>query len=215
MKKLVLLGGTGGIGKQLFPLLNEKYNVISLGSNDIDITNFNNVKLYFESICADIVVNLSGKKYDIEMYDINNNNLTEINNMLNVNIQGNIHVLSSCLPYMRNKKWGRIIGISSIFSKINVPKNSIYSASKSFMDKLYCVTNKENIRYGITCNTIQLGFWDGGMCYNVSKEIQEKSKEKIGLKRWGTIKELYNTIDYIIENEYINGTNLEIHGGLY
>ena len=38
--------------------------------------------------------------------------------------------------------------------------------------------------------------------------------EKIGLKRWGRIEELYNTIDYIIENEYVSGTNLRIDGGL-
>jgi NAD(P)-dependent dehydrogenase (short-subunit alcohol dehydrogenase family) len=40
------------------------------------------------------------------------------------------------------------------------------------------------------------------------------AKEKIGLKRLGTIEELYNTINFIIENEYISGTNLKIDGGL-
>jgi len=40
------------------------------------------------------------------------------------------------------------------------------------------------------------------------------AKEKIGLKRFGKAQELYNTIDYIIENEYFCGCNLKINGGL-
>jgi NAD(P)-dependent dehydrogenase (short-subunit alcohol dehydrogenase family) len=40
------------------------------------------------------------------------------------------------------------------------------------------------------------------------------AKEKIGLKRFGRLEELYNTIDYIVENEYVSGTNLRIDGGL-
>ena len=52
------------------------------------------------------------------------------------------------------------------------------------------------------------------MCYRVPEEIQQKAKNKIGLKRWGSIQELYNTIEYIVNNEYVCGTNLRIDGGL-
>jgi NAD(P)-dependent dehydrogenase (short-subunit alcohol dehydrogenase family) len=134
--------------------------------------------------------------------------------MIDVNIEGNINIVSSCLPKMIEKKYGRIISISSVFSELNVPKNSIYCASKSFVDRFISNANKENVKFGITCNTIQLGYWDGGMCYRVDEKYQEMAKEKIGLKRWGKIEELYNTVDYIIENEYVSGTNLRIDGGL-
>jgi 3-oxoacyl-[acyl-carrier protein] reductase len=82
------------------------------------------------------------------------------------------------------------------------------------VDRLVSTANKENIKYGITCNTIQLGYWDGGMAYRVEQKYQDMAKEKIGLKRFGNMNELYNTIDFIIENEYICGTNLKIDGGL-
>jgi len=115
---------------------------------------------------------------------------------------------------MRERGWGRVILISSVFSEMNVPKNSVYCASKAFVDRLAQGANKENIRSGVTCNSIQLGFWDGGMCYRVPVDIQEKAKKKIGLKRWGSIEELHNAIEFIIENEYVSGTNLRIDGGL-
>ena len=214
MKKIVVFGGTGGLGKKLIPLLEEKYTVISIGSKEVDITEFNQVQQFFSDNDFDIVLNMSGKKYDVFLSKIKDIDQAEINQMIDVNIKGNINIISSCLPKMIEKKYGRIISISSVFAELNVPKNSIYCASKSFVDRLVSTANKENIKFGITCNTIQLGYWDGGMCYRVDEKYQEMAKEKIGLKRWGKIEELYNTIDYIIENEYVSGTNLRIDGGL-
>jgi 3-oxoacyl-[acyl-carrier protein] reductase len=215
MKKMVIFGGTGGLGKKLTPLLEKKYEVISLSSKLVDVTNFKEVLNFFDNNKdIDIVLNLSGKKYDIFLNEITENDLSEINDMINVNIMGNINILSACLPNMIKNGGGRIISISSIFANMNIPKNSIYCASKAFLDRLINVANRENIKYGITCNTIQLGYWDGGMSYNIDIKYQELSKVKIGLKRWGNTEELFNTIVFIIENEYVCGTNLRIDGGL-
>jgi len=214
MKKLIVFGGTGGLGQKLIPFLEKKYSVTSVGSKDIDITLFGEVQKYFNENEFDIVLNMSGSKYDVFLSKIKDSDQEDINKMIDVNIKGNINIVSSCLPKMIEKKYGRIISISSVFSELNVPKNSIYCASKAFVDRFISNANKENVKFGITCNTIQLGYWDGGMCYRVDEKYQEMAKEKIGLKRWGKIEELYNTVDYIIENEYISGTNLRIDGGL-
>jgi len=214
MKTIAIFGGSGGVASQLTPFLNKKYKVLSLSSKDVDVTDFTSVKDFFEKNDVDIVLNFSGKKYDVFLNNISEKDLPEIKSMLDVNISGNINILAGCLPKMREKKWGRVILISSVFSEMNVPKNSIYCSSKSFVDRLAQNANKENVRKGITCNSIQLGFWDGGMCYRVPPEIQEMAKRKIGLQRWGSIEELSNTLEFIIENEYVCGTNLRIDGGL-
>jgi short-subunit dehydrogenase len=214
MKTIAVFGGSGGLGKKLIPMLKEKYNVISLGSSDVDITNLADVKHFFYSNDIDIVLNMSGKKYDTFLSKITKNDITNIYKMMDVNMMGNVNILASCLPKMIEKKYGRVIAISSVFSEMNVPKNSIYCASKSFVDRLISTANKENIKFGITCNTIQLGYWDGGMAYRVDEKYIEMAKNKVGLKRFGKIKELYNTINYIIDNEYFCGTSLKIDGGL-
>jgi NAD(P)-dependent dehydrogenase (short-subunit alcohol dehydrogenase family) len=214
MKKLIVFGGTGGLGQKLIPFLEKKYDVTPVGSKDVDITSFSEVQKYFSENEFDVVLNMSGSKYDVFLSKIKDSDQEDINKMIDVNIKGNINIVSSCLPKMIEKKYGRIISISSVFSELNVPKNSIYCASKAFVDRFISNANKENVKFGITCNTIQLGYWDGGMCYRVDEKYQEMAKEKIGLKRWGKIEELYNTIDYIIENEYVSGTNLRIDGGL-
>ena len=214
MKKIIIFGASGGLGSKLVPFLKEKYEVIPMGSKDLDITLYEDVKNFFDSMDYDIILNMSGLKYDQFLSKITSEDISEINKMIDVNIKGNINIISCSLPKLIEKKYGRIISISSVFAELNVPKNSIYCASKAFVDRLVSTANKENIKYGITCNTIQLGYWDGGMAYRIEKKYQEMAKEKIGLKRLGTIEELYNTINFIIENEYISGTNLKIDGGL-
>jgi NADP-dependent 3-hydroxy acid dehydrogenase YdfG len=214
MKKIVVFGGTGGVGQKLIPFLEQKYQVTALGSKDVDVTSFEKVKNFFAENEFDLVLNMSGLKYDVFLSKINEEDQKPINDMIDVNIKGNINIISTCLPKMIEKKYGRIISVSSVFSELNVPKNSIYCATKAFVDRFISNANKENIKYGITCNSIQLGYWDGGMCHRVEEKYQEMAKEKIGLKRWGSIEELYNTVNYIVDNEYVCGVNLRIDGGL-
>jgi NADP-dependent 3-hydroxy acid dehydrogenase YdfG len=214
MKKIVVFGGTGGVGQKLIPFLEQKYQVTTLGSKNVDVTSFEELKNFFTDHEFDIVLNMSGLKYDVFLSKISEEDQKSINDMIAVNIKGNINIVSTCLPKMIEKKYGRIISISSVFSELNVPKNSIYCATKAFVDRFISNANKENIKYGITCNSIQLGYWDGGMCHRVEEKYQEMAKEKIGLKRWGSIEELYNTVNYIVDNEYVCGVNLRIDGGL-
>ena len=214
MKKIVVFGGTGGVGQKLIPFLEQKYQVTALGSKNVDVTCFEELKNFFTDHEFDIVLNMSGLKYDVFLSKITEEDQKSINDMIEVNIKGNINIVSTCLPKMIEKKYGRIISISSIFSELNVPKNSIYCATKAFVDRFISNANKENIKYGVTCNSIQLGYWDGGMCHRVEEKYQEMAKEKIGLKRWGSIEELYNTVNYIVDNEYVCGINLRIDGGL-
>lgn len=214
MKKMAVFGASGGLGVKLVPLLKEKYNVIALSSSDVDVIELLEVQDFFDCNDIDIVLNLSGKKYDVFLNEITVLDHDQIIDMLDVNIFGNVNILTACLPRMIEKKYGRIIAISSIFADMNIPKNGLYCASKAFIDRLMSVANKENIKHGITCNTIQLGYWDGGMCYNIDEKYQEIAKNKIGLKRWGSIEELYNTIVYMVENEYVCGINLRLDGGI-
>ena len=214
MKKIALFGGTGGLGSQLKPLLEQNHITVPIGSKDVDITNLSQVQDYFKKMDFDIVINASGINYDTFIHKINEKNIGEINKVIQTNIMGNVNLISSCLPKMRENNYGRIIIISSILSTKTVPGTSIYSSCKSFLDTLVRVSSSENIKKHITCNTIRLGYFDGGMCHRIPEEISETIKNSIGLKRWGKISELHSTIEYIIETEYFTGQNLNIEGGI-
>lgn len=212
--KLVIFGGSGGLGSQMTEMFRDKYEVISLSSKDVNITNLTEVIDFFKQNPADIVLNLSGYNYDTFLHRITPDIENEIDNVIGVNAKGNMNILAGCLPHMREKNFGRVIIISSVLSGRTVVGTSVYSATKSFIDTLVRVASAENIGKGVTCNSIRLGYFDAGMCHRLPEKSSTYIKNTIGLKRWGNMQELYNTINYIIETEYFTGQNLEVSGGL-
>ena len=212
--KIVIFGGSGGLGSQMTEMFKDKHEVRSLSSKDVDITNLTQVVEFFKNNPADIVLNLSGYNYDALLHRITPENEHEIDKVIDINAKGNINILAGCLPYMRQNNFGRVIIISSVLSGKSVVGTSTYSSTKAFIDTLVRVASAENISKGITCNSIRLGYFDAGMCHRIPEKASAYIKNTIGLKRWGSMQELYNTINYMIDTEYFTGQNLEISGGL-
>jgi len=214
MKTVVLFGASGGLGKQLLPLLQTKYNVIGISSSDIDVTNFIQVNKFFETNDIDIVINLSGYNFDTFTHKINNEILNQVDKQIDVNIKGTINVVSNCLNKMREQQFGRIILVSSVLADHPVISTSIYAGCKGFVDSFTKTVALENANKNINCNSLQLGYFDGGLTYKIPETFRDSIKNNIPTKRWGMITELYNTIDYLIETGYITGQNLNISGGI-
>jgi NAD(P)-dependent dehydrogenase (short-subunit alcohol dehydrogenase family) len=213
MKTVVIFGGSGGLGKQVSKLM-EGYNIISLGSKDVDVTNFLQVKNFFDNNKIDIVLNLSGVNVDCFIHKITESKLDDVNKQINVNIKGNINIISNCLPHMRLNKFGRIITISSVLAKKPVVSTGVYSGCKGFIDSFVKTVALENASHNISCNSIQLGYFDGGLTYRIPESFRQSVIDSIPTKRWGSIEELKNTIEYLINTPYVTGTNIKINGAI-
>ena len=213
MKKVTILGGTGGLGSQLAPRLSE-YVVTALGSSDLDLTDYQEVVKHFTNNPADIVINLSGYNKDFFLHKIDAQHLDVINRQIDVNIKGNLYLLRACLPYMRNQMYGRIIMASSVLAEKPVVSTGVYSGCKGFLDSLVKTAALENASKNVTCNTIQLGYFDGGLTYKIPEDFRNQIQQTIPTKRWGSIEELESTVRYLINTSYINGINLKINGGI-
>ena len=183
------------------------------GSN-LDVTDFVALQRWFHVNEYDIIINLAGYNHDRLIHKYDEESIYEAEKQIRVNVLGNVNLLAACLPKMRPRGWGRIIMISSVLASKPVIGTGVYSASKAFIDNLVKTAALENANKGITCISIQLGYFDAGMAHRIPKNIQEKIKQNIPLKRFGSIKELYNTIEYLINTEYVSGTSLKINGGL-
>lgn len=213
MKKVVVVGGTGGLGKQLVPRLTE-YQVTSLSSSDLDVRDQQKVFEYFQNNPADIVINLSGYSKDSFIHKLGSHNKEAVDNQIDINVKGNLHILSACLPSMRQNGYGRVILISSVLAEKPVVGTGVYSGCKGFLDSLAKTVALENMSKNITCNTIQLGYFDGGLTYNIPQEFRNQILNTIPVGRWGTIEELENTVEFLINTPYINGTSIKINGGI-
>jgi NAD(P)-dependent dehydrogenase (short-subunit alcohol dehydrogenase family) len=209
-KKILLFGGTGGLGTKLISNIGDEYDCIVIGSKLCDVTNEESVKKFINNIDFDIIVYLSVKNIDGFIHKHSSEN---IDTQISVNINGFLNVLRHSTEKMREKKFGRVIYISSVLSKNPIRGTGIYSASKAFCDNLIKTYSLENSKYGITANSIQLGYFDGGLTEKVPTEILDGVLKSIPLKRLGDVSEMSKLIKTIIDVEYINGTNLSITGG--
>lgn len=210
MKKVLLIGGTGGLGKQLSVELQTEFQCISVGSKDCNVTNEENVKDIIHLHNPDIVIYLSAKNIDGYLHKQSSES---VNSQLNVSLIGLLNVLRYTTELMREKGYGRVIYISSILSKKPIRGTGIYSASKAFCDNLIKTYSLENSKYGITANSIQLGYFEGGLTDKVPSNILEGVLSKIPLKRLGNAYEMGDVVKTIIKTEYINGTNISVTGG--
>lgn len=213
IKKIVIIGGTGGLGSKVSKSLHG-YEVTVLGSKDLDISNSRDCEIFFRENPFDIVLNFAGVNFDSFIHKLTSENEKDIEFLLNVNLKGTVNVVSSCLKYMRTNNYGRIILISSVLAEKTVVGTALYSSCKAFIDKFVKNVSYENVKYGITANTIQLGYFDGGMTYRIPEDNLESIRKSIGLQRFGKIEELVNTIEYFINTEYTTGINLKIDGCL-
>lgn len=214
IKTVAIFGGSGGLGRQLAELMRADYNVnvIALSSDDCNITSFTECNGFFINKQIDVVINLAGINMDKMLHKIDMVDSKIMDELIDVNVRGAINIACNCLPGMRARGYGRIIMISSILAIKNVPGTAIYSSSKAFVDRFVKSISAENIGKGITANSIQCGYMDGGLTYKMKHA--EPVRENLPLKRFGEINELYNAIEFFIKTEYATGINLNLSGGL-
>ena len=70
MNKVVIFGGSGGLGKQISERLQSDMYVESLSSKDVDVTNFDEVKDFFHNndVVVDSIINLSGYNHNMMLH---------------------------------------------------------------------------------------------------------------------------------------------------
>ena len=214
MKNVVIFGGTGGLGKQVSEKMNNDYNVIAIGSKDVDVTDRGQLEKFFANNEVDIVFNFSGINYDCFMHKYNSEKQEKIDQLIDVNIKGSINIISCCLPQMRERGFGRIVLISSILAESPVVSTGVYSGCKGFLDSIAKTVALENAGKGVTCNTLQLGYFDGGLTYKIPEDFRAHILNGIPQKRFGTIDELVAVLEMLIKVEYMSGISLKINGGL-
>ena len=212
--KIIVFGGTGGIGGRLVERLSKTWDVGKVGSRTVDITDRQSVVDFLDWANAGIIINMSGYNYNSFLHKYNYDSFGGVEDMIDVNIYGNINILTAALPIMRQLNYGRIILASSVLSKKTMVGTSIYSASKSFLDTMVRVAAAENAHKGVTINTINMGYFDAGLTHRMPHDVKEKIINDIPAKLFGSIYDLYNLVECIIKTPYINGSNIDINGGL-
>ena len=108
---------------------------------------------------------------------------------------------------------GLIINISSISRAGNMGQSN-YSAAKAGVAALSVTWAKEFKRYGIRVNTVSPGFIGTELVSSMKPEALARMTAMIPAGRVGEPEEIAHTIEYLIENDFVNGRNMEVDGGM-
>ncbi|MCE8423676.1 MAG: 3-oxoacyl-ACP reductase FabG [Candidatus Methanoperedens sp.] len=139
------------------------------------------------------------------------------NDVMSVNLDGSFYCTKAFIEGMVERKYGRIVNISSVIGRMGNFGQANYSASKAGMIGLTKALAKEFAGKGITVNAIAPGFIETDMVKGVPQEAMDKIVAKIPLGRLGKASEVAGTVAYLAspEADYITGQVIDINGGLY
>jgi 3-oxoacyl-[acyl-carrier protein] reductase len=211
---VLLTGGSRGIGKGIKEIFeNQNHTVISPSKLEMDLSDIESVKSYLNTIKdIDIIINNAGVNY---LNNIENETIEHLNKTLNINYLSPFTICQYFLPLLKNKNYGRIINIGSIWIDYAKSLRGSYSASKNALHSLTKTIVSEYSEYNILCNTISPGYISTDLTFqNNTKEDLDIIKNQIPQKRLGTIDEISKLVYFLtIENTYINGQNIIIDGG--
>ena len=135
--------------------------------------------------------------------------------VINTNLNSVYNVTRPVIDGMRERKWGRIIQISSINGLKGQYGQANYAAAKAGMHGFTISLARENAGFGITVNTISPGYVATDMVMAVPEEVRAKIIADIPTGRLGKPEEIAYAVAFLVAEEaaWITGSNLDINGG--
>ena len=165
-KSVLVTGAGSGIGKACVEAFAESgahviavdINLDSLSelkkSHKIDIVEAdltNPEKAFPNQLDIDILINNAGIQH---ISPIENFSMEKADKMLALMLRTPFYLIQKSLPTMYQRKWGRIIGLSSIHGHVASPFKSVYVMAKHGMEGLHKTLALEAGEHGVTANTI-------------------------------------------------------------
>ena len=163
---------------------------------------------------VDILVNNAGITRDGTFHKMTAVQWQEV---INTNLNSCFNVTRQVIEGMRERKWGRIVQISSINGQKGQYGQANYAASKAGMHGFTISLAQENARFGVTVNTVSPGYIGTDMVMAVPEEVREKIVAQIPTGRLGYPSEIAYAVGFFVPDDaaWITGANLSVNGGHY
>jgi len=162
---------------------------------------------------VDIVVNNAGSNSPQEIDKITDETWDRL---IELNLSSCMALTRALVPGMKERRWGRIIHISSIMGYVSAAGRDVYSATKSALLGLARAGANDLGAFGITVNCIAPGpFLTDLPTTLLSKEQQDFFAQRTTMGRWGDPDELIGPALLLASDagSYITGASIVVDGG--
>lgn len=136
--------------------------------------------------------------------------------VIDVNLTAGFRLARAAMRGMMKRRWGRIIGITSVVGATGNPGQANYAASKAGMIGMSKALAQELASRNITVNCIAPGFIQTAMTDVLDDKQKEMISARIPAGRLGTPVEIAAAAIYLASQEaaYVTGQTLHVNGGM-
>jgi len=162
---------------------------------------------------VDILINNAGLTRDglaVRMKD------EDWNAVMDVNLGAAFRLSRALLMPMMRRRWGRIIGITSIVGVTGNPGQANYAASKAGMIGMSKALAAEVASRNITVNCVAPGFIATAMTDALNEKQKTELLSRVPMGRLGVSEDIAAAVVYLAANEaaYVTGQTLHVNGGM-
>ena len=161
----------------------------------------------------EVLVNNSGIRRDSIVGMMSNEDWDAV---IHTNLTGTYHMSKLAVQQLMRRKYGRIINITSPIGRYGFAGQANYAASKAGQEAFTRSLSKEVASRKITVNCVSPGFIDTDFIADIPEEQKKHYLSQVPVKRFGTVEEVARAVLFLADRDssYINGSVLEITGGL-
>jgi NAD(P)-dependent dehydrogenase (short-subunit alcohol dehydrogenase family) len=162
---------------------------------------------------VDILVNNAGWNIPQAIDEIRDE---DWNYLVELNLNSVMALTRALVPGMKERRWGRVIHISSIMGLASTPTRNAYSATKAALIGMCRATALDLGPFGITVNCIAPGPIATEMPMSIlSREQQDTLAARTAVGRWAKPEELAGPAVFLASEagSYVTGTCLTVDGG--
>ena len=183
-----------------------------------DVADFESAKACVEQVTkevgpVDVLVNNAGITRDMTFKKMNK---ADWDAVISTNLDSVFNMTKQVMEGMAERKWGRIINVSSVNGQKGAFGQTNYAAAKAGMHGFTKALALEVARNGVTVNTISPGYIGTKMVMAIPQEILDsKILPQIPVSRLGKPEEIAGLVAYLSSEEaaFVTGANISINGG--
>ena len=160
----------------------------------------------------DVLVNNAGITRDATLHKMTGEAWQSV---LDTNLGGCFNMCRATIAGMRERRFGRIVNISSINGQRGQFGQTNYAASKAGILGFTKALALESAAHGITVNAVAPGYTATDMVAGVKQEILQGIVATIPVGRLATAEEIARCVLFLVDDEagFITGSTLSVNGG--